>query len=111
MEDGATVAATGTAELVVMQRGIPSQVTNSCARLAEYRRIIGTDDFWLTRIVDDSGVAWDLIIPVVRGGWAAHPGAVISFSATVRRTMDRRPLLLCRRWSALRTARAARRTA
>ena len=109
--DGDTVAATGTVRHVVMQQGIPAQVTNSPARLAEYRRIIGTDDFWLTRIVDDSRVAWDLIVPVVRGGWAAHPGAVVRFSATVRRTMDRRPLLLCRRWSVLRTARAARRVA
>jgi len=107
MEDGATVAATGTAELVVMQRGIPSQVTNSCARLAEYRRIIGTDDFWLMRIVDDSGVAWDLIIPVVRGGWAAHAGALVRFTATVRRTTDRRSLLVCQRWSLPRRARAA----
>ena len=111
MADGATVAATGTVELVVMQRGIPAQVTNSSAKLAEYRRIIGTDDFWLTRIVDDSGVAWDMIIPIVRGEWAARPGAVVTFTATVRRTTDQRSLLLCRRWSVLSRARAAGRAA
>jgi hypothetical protein len=108
LADGATVAATGTVELVVLQQGIPAQVT---AKLAEYRRIIGTDDFWMTRIVDDSGVAWDMIIPIARGEWAARPGAVVRFTATVRRTTDERSLLLCRRWSALRRARAAGRAA